>query len=242
MNKKILTTLYDMTEKRYSQPGPNLKISNDRFRIIREMLPRTGRLLEVGSWDNRAINYYKEKFVGKTYGIDISPKVLESTAPYFDEVKVCDLNRDRIPYDNESFDIIICSEVIEHIYDTDRLLMNIHNVLKSDGQLIISTPNLSSFFNRIFIVLGFQPLYTEVSCRPNTYGNKFRNNALIPAGHIRNFTYGAFRDIVTQCGFIIKEQSAAATSGNSVIHFLERVAGLISVGLGSDIIFSCQKQ
>lgn len=242
MEQELFDTLHDVTEGRYAQRSAGAERHFDRFRKIRNMLPGGGRLLEIGAWDGTTINYYKERFRGETYGTDISQKVLQRAAPFFDVVKICDLNRKRLPFDDDFFDVVICSEVIEHIYDTDNLLINIRDVLKLGGRLIISTPNLASFFNRVFIVLGLQPLYTEVSCRPNQYGNRFRNGELIPAGHIRNFTFLAFRDIVAGHGFAIVEQKAAATSMNKVIRSLERMVGSFSVRLGSDIILNCQKR
>lgn len=60
---------------------------------------------------------------------------------------VFDLGLDaRFPIEGEVFDTVICSEVIEHLtFDPNRGLLNeIWRVLKSDGVLVLSTPNLTS--------------------------------------------------------------------------------------------------
>ncbi|HEX2959325.1 MAG TPA: class I SAM-dependent methyltransferase, partial [Chitinispirillaceae bacterium] len=213
----------------------------DRLQIIRRFIPSHGKLLEIGAWDGTTIRYYKEKFKGETYGIDVSEKVLEQAAPYFTHVKEVDLNCGFIPFENEFFDVIVCGEVIEHTFDTDQLLSEIHRILKNNGTLIISTPNLTSFANRIFLLFGLQPLCTEVSCRSGCYGNPFRKRTIIPAGHIRNFTYKAFVDIVTANGFTIEQKKSATISTNRWIGLIEKITGSMHVSLGCDIILKCTK-
>jgi 2-polyprenyl-3-methyl-5-hydroxy-6-metoxy-1,4-benzoquinol methylase len=155
-------------------------------------------------------------------------------------VKTCDLNVDTLPWDDDFFDVIICSEIIEHIFDTDRLLEQIKRVLKPSGTLIISTPNLASFFNRLFILFGYQPVGTEVSCVNTRYGNRFRK-ALRPAGHIRNFTYAAFVDIIKAHGFKIEKISFNPMSESGIAAVIESVTGTIRASLGSVIIVKCMK-
>jgi SAM-dependent methyltransferase len=89
--------------------------------------------------------------------------------------------------------MVFCGELIEHMFDPDHLLKEIKRVLKPRGVCILTTPNLSSWANRIALLLGYQPFYTEVS-------TKFGVGHLFPfwlnAGHIRLFTYRAIRDLV----------------------------------------------
>lgn len=46
-----------------------------------------------------------------------------------------------IPYNDETFEVIVSFHVIEHIYDDLNFISEIHRVLKKDGIFIISTPN-----------------------------------------------------------------------------------------------------
>lgn len=49
---------------------------------------------------------------------------------------------------NESFDFVICFQVIEHIKNDQLLVQEIHRVLKPKGKLIISTPNIKQSLTR----------------------------------------------------------------------------------------------
>ena len=46
-----------------------------------------------------------------------------------------------LPYRNNSFDIVICNEVIEHVSDQEKLVDEIYRVMKSEGLCYIATPN-----------------------------------------------------------------------------------------------------
>lgn len=77
-----------------------------------------------------------------------------------------------IPYENESFDIILCTEVIEHIPDPVAALKEFNRLLKHDGQLILTAPfcSLTHFspyhfatgFNRYFYQYWMKELGLEI--------------------------------------------------------------------------------
>jgi SAM-dependent methyltransferase len=66
--------------------------------------------------------------------------IMESGHP--DEKKLADVYYDggRIPFEDESFDVVFSSEVFEHVFNIDEVVDEIRRVLKPDGQLIITIP------------------------------------------------------------------------------------------------------
>jgi ubiquinone/menaquinone biosynthesis C-methylase UbiE len=52
----------------------------------------------------------------------------------------------QLHYTDSKFDKVLCSEVIEHIPDTDKALSEIYRVLKPNGILVLSTPNPKSWY------------------------------------------------------------------------------------------------
>lgn len=74
-------------------------------------------------------------------------------------IKVHDLNieRDPLPFKNESVDVIICNQILEHCKEIWWILHEISRVLKKNGKLIIGIPNLASLHNRFLLSAGRQP-------------------------------------------------------------------------------------
>ncbi|WP_028582775.1 class I SAM-dependent methyltransferase [Desulfogranum japonicum] len=228
-------------EHKFIEEIENFTFSQERLEQTLQMIPDTGRLLEIGICFRETIDFYREKFHGDCYGVDISRKIIKNRSIDFTEAKVCDVSTEDIPWENNFFDVIVCNEVIEHVYNTDNMLAEIHRVLAETGILIISTPNLASFINRIFLLFGLQPLCTEVSTQSTHYGN-FLRQKLVPAGHIRNFTYKALADLLEESGFIITTQCCTSISSKKLVSCLENLAGKIHVSLGSNIILGCMKK
>lgn len=54
-----------------------------------------------------------------------------------------------VPIKENSFDLIILQDVIEHVTDPEKLVNSLHALLKKDGILYLSTPNKFSVFNFI---------------------------------------------------------------------------------------------
>jgi SAM-dependent methyltransferase len=102
-----------------------------------------------------------------------------------------------LPLARGSVDVVIMSELIEHLVDTDAALAEAGRVLVPGGRLLLSTPNLAAWYNRVLLAFGVQPLFTEVSLR-GIYGRPGRQ----VVGHLRNFTRRALEEILSAAGFV----------------------------------------
>lgn len=71
-----------------------------------------------------------------------------------------DLESEPIPAEDETFDFVICSEVIEHL-DVDPMYMmsEINRVLKVNGTLVLTTPNSCSTHSIWKILRGYEPYF-----------------------------------------------------------------------------------
>ncbi len=98
-----------------------------------------------------------------------------------------DLNKG-IPVKSESWGIVVAGEIIEHLYDTQFVLREINRVLKKDGILILSVPNICSLSNRVRVLLGLLPR----SCAKDI--------------HIRDFNLQFMKDHLQKSGFKIISQ------------------------------------
>jgi len=110
---------------------------------------------------DKFLEKYKNLFYGKV--LDIGGKKNNRRGnflpPYDQVVKWIFLNNDKssnpdilsnlptIPLDDNSIDLIVCTEVMEYIDDYKRLLIEINRVLKNNGLLILSTPFIHALHN-----------------------------------------------------------------------------------------------
>ncbi len=77
-------------------------------------------------------------------------------APCFSACERVDVNRG-LPHADESFDLIWCSEVIEHLADPASTLAEFRRVLRPGGDLILTTPNSYALLFRFLALFGLTP-------------------------------------------------------------------------------------
>lgn len=120
-------------------------------RIIQSVSAYKGKkVLEVGCG---AGNILERIPFDKVYGIDISDSLLKRAKTRLDGKAYLTLgNGEKMPFRERGFDMVICTEVIEHTYSPQALLENIYRVLNSKGKLIISIPNegLINFLKKLY--------------------------------------------------------------------------------------------
>jgi len=74
------------------------------------------------------------------------------------EVSFFDIERDPFPHDDESFDVVLCLEVLEHLcVDPMAMMGEVNRVLKPGGTFILTTPNAVRTANVVNAILGDHP-------------------------------------------------------------------------------------
>lgn len=101
-----------------------------------------------------------------------------------------------LPVATGSVDVVVLNEVIEHLVDTDAAVAELRRVLRPGGHLLLSTPNLAAWFNRGALLLGVQPVFSEVSLR-----RVFGRPGSVVAGHLHLFTRRALVEFLDANGF-----------------------------------------
>lgn len=75
-------------------------------------------------------------------------------------VDIVDLDNEKLPYEDNSFDIITCTEVLEHLENHRAVLKEVYRILKPGGIATFSTPNILNFRSRVrFFFSGFYNLF-----------------------------------------------------------------------------------
>ncbi len=89
---------------------------------------------------------------------------VEVHAPYVDhlrsqgvEVVACDIEHDRLPFPDQSVDLIVANQVLEHVKEVFWILHECARVLRVGGSLVIGVPNIAAAHNRLLFLFGRQP-------------------------------------------------------------------------------------
>jgi SAM-dependent methyltransferase len=184
----------------YKEHTTDVPLFDDRLRkVIAFALDRPfAALFDIGCGRGTLIEALRAKAPEASYtGLDVSEESATIAASKGIKVVKHDL-AEPLPFDDGSFDVVVFGEVIEHLFDPDSALDEIHRVLKPGGRLIVTTPNLACWLNRILVPAGFQPVFTEPSAR-RRYGfylKVFGQNSNLVQGHIRVMTTTALLEFL----------------------------------------------
>jgi SAM-dependent methyltransferase len=145
-----------------------------------------------------------EYFIKKKFGYDVETvDIKEEVSGYYGKrmkrlgipQKACDLNREGLPYADDSFDVVIFSEVLEHLLVSPlKPLLEIHRILKKGGYLIVVTPNVASFSHIVFLICGrhFMPEYPMEML-----------TTMPDLKHTREYTIREMKSLLAQANFMI---------------------------------------
>lgn len=171
---------------------------NDLSVIKKHYNEKSGPILEIGALPCH-ITLVLKKLGFKIEGIDIDPSRSSSFIKKHKlKVKKCDIEKEPIPYKDNSVNFIIFNEIFEHLrinpIDT---LKEINRVLKPGGTLMLSTPNLYSFYTiaRFNLGKGINNPYKEFD-KLNTLGHM---------GHVREYSTKEVKEFLHNSGFKVHD-------------------------------------
>lgn len=189
----------------------------DREKISLKLLGKyakpKGAFLDVGCGVGFFLQHYSKLFPdGSFYGVDYSEYNIQKAKKTGANIKKCDLNIG-IPLEERSLDTVYIAEVIEHMIDPDKVFSESARILRKGGLLIVTTPNLCAWYNRILFAFGIQPIFYESSTKDPKNGSgpllSRIKRGRIPVGHIRIFTLRALKDHLSRSGFVVQEVKGA---------------------------------
>jgi SAM-dependent methyltransferase len=142
------------------------------------------------------------------YALDRTPWLLERCRAADIELRTCDLDDEQPPFDESMFDVVVFTDVLEHIFaPPSDVLRGVKRILRNDGKLILSVPNVAALDSRFRLLLGVNP-----SGNPD---RKMQKGRVHGHGHLHQYTMREISALAEGVGFRIRQrrylhQSAAA--------------------------------
>ena len=108
-------------------------------------------VLDVASGPGSSALLLAAEYGVRVDGVDLSEPSVKRAAAAAADAGLTDRaafrvgDAERLPFDDDTFDVIVCFEVIEHIVGADRALSEFARVLTADGVLAISSPNRDTY-------------------------------------------------------------------------------------------------
>lgn len=117
--------------------------------------------------------------------VDIDQRTLQGIPGYNKEQFICKNVNNGLPFPDESADYIVCLEVMEHLENATFFLEEVKRVLRCDGKLVLSVPNVYCWL--------------EIFNNLRKYGDT--------EGHIASYSYQNIDALMNFVGLKISEQS-----------------------------------
>lgn len=178
MNNKEIVTFFDKLSvdrdaKLEENPILYYEQKMRQIAILELLKPQKGdRILDVGCGNLRD-GRLLAKGGCKVWGIDISTGMLMEGKKIaqkegLDNITILRASATHLPFPNDYFNKIVCSEVIEHIPEYQLCITEMVRCLKRGGTVVITTPNRMSLYglNRSFVELAKRVLRRKPWAHP----------------------------------------------------------------------------
>ena len=149
------------------------------------------RILNIGGGDSSDTWFLaKNNHVEVLDGSDVA---VDKARAHGVHGKVSDVTK-QLPYENESFDLVLLKDILEHVYDSKGLLEEAKRVTKADGEIVISLPNHFYAPFRLRMLFGGNVIWKSLMHNHKAYFNEWDYM------HIRFFTWKGTKKLLDAVG------------------------------------------
>ena len=172
-----------------------------RHNIFSEWIESNSSVLDVGCGDGAFLNFLKGQKRGiNLIGVDISEQALSVSKERGFEVIQADVSNP-LPFKDKFFDYLVCSEVLEHIANSEDLLKEMRRISRKG--VLVSIPNIALWKHR---------------CRLFFFGSFPIQWLLEPREHIRFFSIKDFIKTARFLGFTVR--IVKVSTGTRILKYL----------------------
>ncbi len=178
---------YNAKSKKYKE---NFK-KGSLYEEVAIVVGQNKKILDIGCANGLFGKYLKKKN-NVVYGVEISDKMAIQAKKNLNKVFVLNIEKNPLPFKNNEFDVILCMDILEHLFDPREVLKKLKNYLKPTGLLIVTVPNAVHWSMRLHILSG---------------KFNYEEKGLRDSGHIRFFTSTTALSLFKNSGYVVESYS-----------------------------------
>lgn len=168
----------ELNEKKWDRWAGSLDNESRRNQFLRDgqrkvvsllNLKENSTFLDIGCGTGWAVRLAAESinYQGAFYGVDMSSKMIEKARENYkgnENFHFVKADSSSIPLDSDFFDAIICTHSFHHYLDAQKVMIEIHRLLKPGGRVYILDPTTDTLFGKMVdkIVKMFEPEHVRM--------------------------------------------------------------------------------
>jgi SAM-dependent methyltransferase len=153
-------------------------------------------ILDVGCGKGQVLDALKTPGV-RLCGVEAAADAAEALRARGLEGRAVDLETGALPFADGEFDVVLCYDVLEHLFAPGRVLREIGRVIGAGGAALLCVPNTLNLFNRLVFASG---RFVDVMDTSHHRQDELFSN------HIRLFSKDLFERFVDASGFRVTER------------------------------------
>jgi methionine biosynthesis protein MetW len=191
---------------------PYFEIANPEIPNILRSLPRELSVLDVGCGSGVHGAELARAHGHRVVGVDLSEQSIAKARTRLEEAYVADVTRPELYpfFGRRKFDVIVFSDILEHLYDPAQVLTSHYQLLAPGGHVLISLPNIAIWNVRLSIMAGrFQ----------------YQDTGTLDRTHIRFFTRATFRKFTRETGLAVSSSRITPGILRPFVPLIKKVYG-----------------
>jgi 2-polyprenyl-6-hydroxyphenyl methylase/3-demethylubiquinone-9 3-methyltransferase len=187
---------YDLNADKWWKEGEALYLSNhfnkSRFDFFKNYVPNWKgiKVLDVGCGGGLACEFLA-KLGANVSGIDLSINSIKAAQEHAKNSNL-EINyqcgvAENLPYNENTFDIVLCFDVLEHVADLKIVISEIYRVLKKDGIFLFDTVN-RTFKSKLIMIWLLEDVLKQLPKGLHDWNKFIKPQELIGFLEITGFT------------------------------------------------------
>ena len=153
-----------------------------------DFVPRNSKkILDIGCAEGAFGQQLKEKLNAEVWGLELDIKAANIAKKKLDKVIMGDISQFTNTIPNKYFDCIIFNDILEHLYDPYKVLLDIKRCLSPNGVVVSSIPNIRHF--RVLKKLLIKKLW------------EYKDDGILDKSHLRFFTKKSIINMFNSLGY-----------------------------------------